>query len=279
MKAVKSATALSLLSSTVDSRPHVKAMHDTDSVDLVNTGKVMVKEVSGFWGAEYMRSSRNCADDDTNCPNEEDRDFRFEVGLDADLGLGYEGLIFWIVREGKNLMVLNPTAFFEVASHSWILFKLYFWEIRFSLDLTGYKITPIDYQATWDIDNKKDYCQSVGAVQDVLDMEFHVETRVYECFFGLIGWMVGTSKVTDDDDPSGDPDNAITGDDLKDCSWVRYYPQLPLYALTAKEEWDRLWDYREWSCNYYNDSGRWTEEENNGTEINGFGDIEPSNVV
>ena len=113
-------------------------MHDTNSVDVVNTGKKMVKEVSGFWGAEYLASTRDN-------PNEDDRDFRFEIAIDADLGLGYEGLIFWIVREGKNLMVLNPTAFFEVASHSWILFKLYFWEIRFSLDLIGYKITPIDY--------------------------------------------------------------------------------------------------------------------------------------
>ena len=137
-KILQSATALSLLLSRVDARPHVKSMRNTDSIDVVNTGKKMVKEVSGFWGAEYLASNR----DD---PDDEDRDFRFEIAIDADLGLGYEGLIFWIVREGKNLMVLNPSAFFEVASHSWILFKLYFWEIRFSLDLVGYKITPLDY--------------------------------------------------------------------------------------------------------------------------------------
>ena len=63
-----------------------------------------------------------------------------------------------------------------------------------------------------------------------MDMEFRVESRVYECYLGFIGWMVGTSSVKDDDDPATDPSiDTKSGDDLKDCSWVRYYPQLPVY--------------------------------------------------
>merc|ERR1712110_79023 len=49
------------------------------------------------------------------------------------------------MREGKNLLVLNPNAFIEIASHSWVTFKLYFIEFTFNIDITGYKITPIDY--------------------------------------------------------------------------------------------------------------------------------------
>jgi len=256
-KLASTATALSMLLTTVESRPHVREMHNTEnSMDVLNTGKKMVKEVHGFWGAEYLAS--NVKRDNLS---DADRDFRFEIALDADLGLGYEGLIFWKVREGKNLLVLNPNAYFEVASHSWILFKLYFWEIRISMDITGYKITPFDYQATWDIDNKKDYCQSVGAVQDVFDIDFHVENRVYECYIGFIGWLVGTSSVKDDDDPDRDEalGDATTGDDLKDCQWIRYYPQLPIWSYTFKPEWDMLWDYYDWTCNYYEDIERFEE--------------------
>ena len=88
-KILQSATALSLILTAVESSPHVKSMHGTDSVDVVNTGKKMVKEVKGFWGLEYMKSN-------LENPTAEDRDFRVEVGLDADVGLGFEGLMFWI---------------------------------------------------------------------------------------------------------------------------------------------------------------------------------------
>ena len=276
-KTLQAATALSLVLTGVAADAHVKSMHGSDSTDMLNK-KHMVKEVHGFWGYEYMASTIKDRD-----PLDEDRDFRFEFGLDADLGLGYEGLIFWIKREGKNLLVLNPNAFLEVASKSWISIKLYFIEFTIKMDLTGYRITPLDYQATWDIDNKRDYCQSVGAVQDLLDMEFLVETRVYECYLGFIGWMVGTSSVKDDDDAGRDltvyPDATI-GDDLKDCQWVRYYPQLPLWSITALPKYDKIWDYYDWTCNYYDDVERdWDAELEWDDDVNGFGEVEPSNIV
>ena len=80
-----------------------------------------------------------------DAPKEDDLDFRFEIAWNLDLGIGYEALMFWIFREGKNLLVLNPNVYVELASHSWILFKLYFVEFRFNIDITGYKIAPVDY--------------------------------------------------------------------------------------------------------------------------------------
>ena len=180
----------------------------------------MVKEVNGFWGLEYTSSTKEN-------PTDEDLDFRLELGLDADIGLGYEFLTFWVLREEKNLLVFNPSAFLEVASHSWMTFKLYFIEFTFSMDIIGYRITPLEYQSTWDIDNKKDYCYSVGARQDVFDIAFHVENRVYECMIGFIGLFFNSLTPADDDDTrrTDTTTDAVEGDDFADCMWMRYYPQ------------------------------------------------------
>lgn len=114
-------------------------MHGSEgTVDMINTGKQMVKDVHGFWGYGYTKSN-------LDAPKDDDLDFRFEVGFNLDLGVGYEALLFWILREGKNLLVLNPNVFCELASHSYIMFKLYFLEIRMNVDITGYKIAPVDY--------------------------------------------------------------------------------------------------------------------------------------
>ena len=89
-KTLQAATALSLVLTGVNADAHVKHLRGSDSTDMLNK-KHMVKEVHGFWGYEYMISTIKDRE-----PNDEDRDFRFEIGVDADLGLGYEGLIFWI---------------------------------------------------------------------------------------------------------------------------------------------------------------------------------------
>ena len=113
-------------------------MHDpATSTDLMHTKKI-VKDVHGFWGYEYHKSNKDH-------PTEDDNDFRFAVEFNCDIGVGYEALLFWTVREGKNLLVLNPSAFAEVASHSHMTFKLFFLELTFHLELLGYKITPVDY--------------------------------------------------------------------------------------------------------------------------------------
>ena len=138
-KLFKAATALSLLLTATDAKqPHVKDLHTEGAVDLFNTKKIVKDSSYGFWGYEYTKSN-------LDAPTADSLDFNFSVGFNLDLGVGYEALLFWILREGKNLLVLNPNVFFEVASHSYISFKLYFVEIRINLDLNGYRIAPVDY--------------------------------------------------------------------------------------------------------------------------------------
>ena len=111
--------------------------HEKGATDLLSDRK-MVKEVYGFWGYEYMKSS-------IDNPTEDSIDFRFEIAFNMDIGLGYEALIFWIMREGKNLLVLNPNAFLEISTRNEMKFKLGFIEWIINVDFTGYKITPFDY--------------------------------------------------------------------------------------------------------------------------------------
>ena len=50
--------------------------------------------------------------------------------------------------------------------------------------------------------------------------------------------------------------------------------------MTALPKADKIWDYYDWTCNYYGDSDRYADENvERDAEINGFGDAEPSNVV
>ena len=138
-KVFQSAAALSLLLTNAEARPpHVREMHDDNSVDLVHTKKIVQALPHGFFGYDYsITHPVDAAEDDLA--------WGFECAFNIDLGVGYEALLFWILREGKNLLIMNPSLFFEVSSHSWLAFKLYFFEIRINLDLTGYKITPVDY--------------------------------------------------------------------------------------------------------------------------------------
>ncbi len=60
--------------------------------------------------------------------------------------------MFYYRKEMANLLVMNPNIFVEFASHVFINFRLYFIDIGFRMDVNGYKIKPVDYQATWDLD-------------------------------------------------------------------------------------------------------------------------------
>ena len=94
--------------------------------------------VYGFWGYEYANSTMDN-------PTEDSLDFRFEISFNLDLGVGYEALIFWIRREGKNLLVFNPNAFLELSTRNYLKFKLGIIEWTVNVDFTGYRITPVDY--------------------------------------------------------------------------------------------------------------------------------------
>jgi len=56
---------------------------------------------------------------------------------------------------------------------------------------------------------------------------------------------------------------------------------LPIWGATFKPEWDRVWDYYEWNCNYYDDADRWDGEDpsNVVNDMDGFIEVEPSNFA
>jgi hypothetical protein len=99
----------------------------------------------------------------------------FEASFNIDLAAGYQAFFQWITKDKENLLVINPNIFVEVSTRNWIAFKLFFIEWWFRFDITGYKFTPVDYQALWSLDDYKSYCHSVSWVQDVFDFELRVE--------------------------------------------------------------------------------------------------------
>lgn len=184
--------------------------------------------------------------------------FGIEFSFNIDLSLGYRALMFWMVRAQENLLVLNPNIFLEAASHSWMVLRLGVVEFWFRLDLIGYKFSPVDYQATWSLDQYSHYCHSMSYIQDVFDVDILIETRVDECHIGVFGFL---------------------NDDPVDCTWRRYYPQIPLFEVSVLEEWDLTEDYLEWQCNYFEDvdSGSSPSEPNNIEDP--YVPDEPSNIV
>ena len=133
----KAALALTTLQGVDAKVAHVKDMRsETGASDLINNGKKV--DIYGFWGYEYMKSN-------ISNPTDDSLDFRFEVAFNMDIGVGYEILLFWILREGKNLLVLNPNAFIELSTRNEMKFKLGIIEWIINVDLTGYRITPLDY--------------------------------------------------------------------------------------------------------------------------------------
>lgn len=91
-----------------------------------------------------------------------DSNFGIEMSLNVDLSLGYRALMFWMVRSEENILVLNPNLFVEIASHSWFKISFGIIDVKIALDLIGYKFSPVDYQATWSLDNYDQYCHSIS---------------------------------------------------------------------------------------------------------------------
>ena len=54
-----------------------------------------------------------------------------------------------MLRAKQDWLVINPNIFVELATHAWIGIKLGLFEIYANLDATGYRATPIEYQAVW----------------------------------------------------------------------------------------------------------------------------------
>lgn len=67
-------------------------------------------------------------------------------------------------------MVFNPNIFIEASGLASMTIKLWVVEMTFTLKFLGYKITPFDLQWSWDLDQKKRSCYSVGLYQEIFDL-------------------------------------------------------------------------------------------------------------
>lgn len=82
---------------------------------------------------------------DTDPANISANNFGVEASFNMDLAIGYKVLLFYMVRMNENLLIMNPQAFMEAASHSWVSFHLNFVEIKLLLNMNAYKFTPADF--------------------------------------------------------------------------------------------------------------------------------------
>ena len=68
----------------------------------------------------------------------------------------------------------------------------------------------------------------MSTFQEVLDLSLSIESRVYECYTGVIG--------------------LATDGDGSDCTWRRYQPNLPLWDVSFVNRGDSTRDYLSWTC-------------------------------
>jgi hypothetical protein len=86
----------------------------------------------------------------------------FGIGFDfeADVDLGYAFPIEYLYTNKDNIL-LNPSVYVEVASHSYMDIIFPFIEWRFTFDFIGYKFTIADYILLLDLHKKNSYCSGL----------------------------------------------------------------------------------------------------------------------
>ena len=92
------------------------------------------------------------------------------------------------------------------------------------------------------------YCHSIGAFMDVLDIIIRFEFHVNECIVGVFGWI-------------NEPD------DILDCFWKYYRPVLPIYEISFVDEGDMSYDYMQWNCNFEDYDAPIISLDKNGNEV------------
>lgn len=182
-------------------------------------------------------------------------------------------------------MIINPAVHLSAEVVGTLTIKLAVIELTFRPEILFGKLTPVDWQFAWDLDEKSEYCQSLGWSWEVLDLKVMTEYYINECSFGALGGTFEALKI-------GGTQS------YKDCTWRRYEPQLPVYLVTLQDQGDQAVDFIPWSCSYYNelettDASETATKDENGNDIDnpiGFDDLpeeeeevvweyDPSNVV
>lgn len=191
-------------------------------------------------------------------------------GFWADVFASYQALAFWLSQAERDFLVFNPNVYGEASVMGEFTLKLLIVELTVQAKLLGWRGSPADYQFSWDLNEKSRYCWSFGAFQEVFDFTVTTDLYVYECFAGLIGWITTAQ-------------NSSSGQDIADCVWRRYTPQLPIFEATFLDRGDTVHDYIPWSCSDYEE----VETTNNQEPVDYDGDgivdddsnWEPSNIV
>lgn len=157
-----------------------------------------------------------------------------KMDLNADLGLGYKALFFWTVANQMNQMAINPFAFVEVGSHNKITVS---WSSFFNITgwfhVIPWRFTFADYQGMWSLDNKYQYCQSLGYDQNAFDAYVRVKGEFNECYLGFLNWRTRATNAN-----------------WKYCTFRTYYPQSKIWKRSTQNQLDTSTSILPWKCNY-----------------------------
>jgi hypothetical protein len=113
----------------------------------------------------------------------------FQADYYADIYGAYSWPTFWLYRQLKNWMIINPTVYFSAEAAGEVTIKLSVIEIIFKLEVLFGEITPFDYQFAWDMDEMAEFCHSLGWSWEVLDLKIMTEYHINECSFGALGGL------------------------------------------------------------------------------------------
>ena len=135
-----------------------------------------------------------------------------------------------------TLLSANPKFVMEILGSWKFTVHLGFIEISLKVNMNPFKFTPFDLMLRTDMVHPKRTCSGMDYKVRTFTTDLMLETRVNECFYGLIGMYTDT--------------------DAKDCTWRRYKPEIPLYSFHYDTAGDMEGTYFGYSCqNWY--SAQW----------------------
>ena len=154
------------------------------------------------------------------------------------VALSWVAPMFLDSLESYTLLSANPKFVMQILGSFKFTLHLNFIEISFLVNMNPFKFTPFDMLLRTDMVHLQRTCSGMDYKVRTFTTDFMIETRVNECFYGLIGTLTDT-------DPS-------------DCTWRLYKPELPLYSIHYDNIGDMEGSYFPYRCqNWY--SAEWEE--------------------
>ena len=138
-----------------------------------------------------------------------------------------------------TLLSANPKFICEILGSFRFTLHLNFIEISFLVNVNPFKFTPFDILLRGDMVHPTRRCSGLDYKVRTFTTDLMIETKVNECYYGLIGGV-------------------LTDNDPKDCTWRRYKPELPLWSFASQDIGDVDGTYVNYRCmNWY--SANWAE--------------------